>query len=925
MKECQKCVLPATYPGISFDQNGVCNYCQAYMVDTVDTSNDVKGAGSEDLHLISEADLKAGLEKYKKLGRQYDVLVPLSGGVDSCFTLIQIVEKFGLKPLVFHSDHGWDDPTATRNVEKLCRELNVDLIIWKNDLKFMRKLFKIFNESDDVELSACFACGNMLYLNGLEIADHFNIPLVINGYSKGQIAMMHDRDKAVDWYGKMIDTILRVGDMDFFNTFTKKWDMLKKQVIYKSKQDLDKEVDLEKIFFIPLFVFKFYKTDKVELQKICRERFDWQPIKNSYPARTTNCEMIWLNSYRDLNKRCYTHYHDEYSTLIRAGEITREQALKDLELNPPEGLLERLANEVNINLEDLQKDVLGSHDILLVLMPFWPPLIPPLALANLKSFIQNDNNDNHAGYHYKVKTIDFNTIEPFDEFGNNYFNTLKNYLTSDKMANIPVVGKDVLQNHMMAYFHFTDENEYNNLVHLLISKTFYCSAGAEMVLNLNKMVEGFFQELKTYFLALLIKEKPGVLGFSVLESTLPASLFAAKLAKARYPEMKIVMGGGIFSEQLALHSPNWESFLEKVPYVDAFMVGEGELMFLKYLKGELPVNKRVFSPVDIGNVTMSLATAPLPDFSDFETDNYPFLAAYASRSCPYQCTFCSETVYYGKYRKKEAIQIAAELMDLHKKYGKQLFLMCDSLLNPVVADLAEAIRQSGTIVYWDGYLRADKPVGDIENTMAWRRGGFYKAKLGIESGSPRILEAMDKKINVEQIKNAVSSLAYAGIKTSTCWVIGHPGETEEDFQQTLDLIEELKDDIYEVWCSPFYYYPSAQANMTQWEKNAYLLYPEHTKNMLLIQTWYPDCDPSKEETHKRMNRFMLHCEKLGIPNPHTLQALYQADERWKKLHENAVPSIVEFENDGSIIDDTKKVKKLVLAQSHNEDSGDFGF
>ncbi len=910
MQVCKKCVLPATYPGIQFNESGVCNFCSEYA------AKETKEI-EENLRFTSEDELKTCFEKYKKLGRKYDVLVPLSGGVDSCFTLIQMVETFDLKPVVFHSDHGWDDPTATRNVEKLCKELNIDLLIWKNDMQFMRKLFKYFNESDEYSVSACYACGNMLYLNGLELADRFNIPLVVNGYSKGQASMMQDRDKSVDWYGKMIDIIMEVGDMEFFNTFTKKWDMLKKQVIYQNRYDLEREVDPEKILFIPLFVFTFYKTDKAALQKICQERFDWQPIKTSYPARTTNCEMIWLNSYRDLNKRGYTHYHDEYSTLIRAGEITRKQALKDLELNPPQGLLERLAEEVNISLDDLKKYTPMSRKILLALMPFWPPLIPPLALANLKSFTQNHG--------YDVKTIDLNVVEPFNEFGNNYFNTLIDYIPGDRGGNVYVVGKDVLQNHMMAYLHYTDEKEYIQLVHLLISKTFFCTVSDEAVQKLNRMVDMFFQDLKTYFLGLLEKEKPGVLGFSVLESTLPASLFAAKLAKARFPGIKTIMGGGVFSEQLARYSPNWETFLEKVPYVDKFIIGEGELLFLKFLREELPATQRVFTLDDINHETLVLSAAPVPDFSDVETDNYPFMAAYTSRSCPFQCSFCSETVYWGKYRKKDAKQIVDELTTLYRKHGRQLFLMCDSLLNPVAADLAEALIESDTLIYWDGYLRADKPVCDIKNTMLWRRGGFYKAKLGIESGSPRILELMNKKITVEQIKEAVSSLAYAGIKTSTCWVIGHPGETEEDFRQTLDMIEELKDDIYEVWCSPFYYYPSAQANMNEWKKNVYPLYPEKARDMLILQTWYTGCDPSKEETHRRMNRFAAHCEKLGIPNPYTLHALYKADERWKKLHENAVPSIIEFEETGAYIDDTKSVKKLVMARSHQQEDGDFGF
>ena len=341
MKICNRCVLPETYPGIRFDDNGVCSLCREYAV---------KESQEMQPHFTSPEAVKACLKKYRGLNRKYDVLVPLSGGVDSCFTLIQMVEHFELRPLVFHSDHGWDDPGASRNVENLCREMDVDLLIWKNDMKFMRKLFKYFNESAEPDISACFVCGNMLYLNGLELADHFNIPLVVNGYSKGQAAMMHDIEKAREWYGKMIEVILETGDREFFDQFSRKWEILNRQIIYQARQDLEREVDPEKILFIPLFVFKFYQTDKETLKKICRDRFDWQPIVSSYPARTTNCKMIWLNSYRDLHIRRYTHYHDEYSTLIRAEEMSRDQALKDLELVPPPGLLEHLAEEIGLDL-----------------------------------------------------------------------------------------------------------------------------------------------------------------------------------------------------------------------------------------------------------------------------------------------------------------------------------------------------------------------------------------------------------------------------------------------------------------------------------------------------------------------------------------------------------------------------------------------
>jgi hypothetical protein len=60
--------------------------------------------------------------------------------------------------------------------------------------------------------------------------------------------------------------------------------------------------------------------------------------------------MNWINNYYDFKKRGYSNYHAEYSVLIRKNEMTREQALKDLEFHPPEGLLEKLANDINVIL-----------------------------------------------------------------------------------------------------------------------------------------------------------------------------------------------------------------------------------------------------------------------------------------------------------------------------------------------------------------------------------------------------------------------------------------------------------------------------------------------------------------------------------------------------------------------------------------------
>ena len=213
----------------------------------------------------------------------------------------------------------------------------------------MKKLWKYINESDE-GLSGCYVCGNILYLNALEIAAKFAVPLVINGYSKGQAAMVNDKEQGSFLLEKVIEVVNKTGDKEFFNEFIGKYRMVDKKIAYEKKEDLEKEVDPDKILVIPFYVFDFYKTDKEELkEKLCR-RFDWQPLQTSYPSRTTNCEMVWLCSYMDRKKMGYSMYEIEYSELIRRGEFTREQACRDLEFNPPPGLLERLATEVGVDL-----------------------------------------------------------------------------------------------------------------------------------------------------------------------------------------------------------------------------------------------------------------------------------------------------------------------------------------------------------------------------------------------------------------------------------------------------------------------------------------------------------------------------------------------------------------------------------------------
>jgi radical SAM superfamily enzyme YgiQ (UPF0313 family) len=557
----------------------------------------------------------------------------------------------------------------------------------------------------------------------------------------------------------------------------------------------------------------------------------------------------------------------------------------------------------------------NKEKVLLVLLPYWSPLIPPLGISCLKSYL--------CRHGYDVAIRDANTEKELEKIYNRYFDALKSYVPEDKRGNFYNLGNYVWQDHMMAYLNYKDEKTLSRLVKLLILQCFFVGVEDRQVDELNKYAAEFYTWLKGYFMALLEQEKPTLLGLSVYSGALPASVFAFKLARQRYPGIKTAMGGGIFAEALAPGSSNLGYFLERTKdFIDAIIIGEGEQLLLKMLRGQLPQSQRVYTLKDIDREVLDLAQVELPDYTDLNLPCYPYLSAFTGRSCPFQCGFCSETVQWGPYRRKSAQQVVNELNRLSRRHNCRLFLMGDSLLNPIVTELARESIDKNCPVYWDGYLRADRHVCDPGNAALWRRGGFYRARLGVESGSPRVLERMDKKITPGQIRSAAANLAATGIKTTTYWVVGYPGETEADFHQTLDLVEQLKDDIYEADCNPFTYFPIGQVNSGPWadQYTGALLYPEEFREMLWVQTWILNCEPRREDIFRRLNRFTRHCARLDIPNPYSLRDIHRADERWQKLHPNAVPPLLEFlrcrENrDIEIIDETKNSASTAKAQN----------
>jgi len=566
---------------------------------------------------------------------------------------------------------------------------------------------------------------------------------------------------------------------------------------------------------------------------------------------------------------------------------------------------------ISVSAEKQQK----VENVLLLLLPFWDPLVPPLGIASLKSYLENNGN-------YQVNVYDANIESCFRDIYDRYFNALKEFVPENKRKLLYNMGHEVLKNHTMAFINRTTEPQqvYMNLLGEIVYKTFYSHLPEEQLLHLESIVKQFIERIEEYVLNYVDTLQPDVFGLSVYSGSLPASLHAFRTVKKKHPHILTIMGGAVFSNELKPGSPNHTRLLNETPYIDKVIEGEGEILLLQLLNGDLGEDKKFYTKRDIKNQSVDLNQNPMPDFTDIDMDSYLTVSSSTGRSCPFECSFCSETVFWGRYTKRNADTIISEMQRLHKKYNKQLIFMCDSILNPIMDPLTEALQKVDEPLYFDGYFRIDKKSQDIQNTLKWRKGGYYRARMGVESGSEDVLALMHKKITIQQIKQAIINLATAGIKTTAMFVVGHPGETEENFQQTLKLIEELQDYLYEADCNPFQFYYSGQVDSAAWEAQfkKFSLYDEKYDDLIFSKTWTLDVYPVREIAYERANRFVEFVEKLGIHNPYKLEDIIKADERWAALHKNAVPSILQIQH-GKI---SREEKNRVTAYSLSDAPAD---
>jgi amino acid adenylation domain-containing protein len=321
---CQRCLLPEGYPGIQFDEKGVCNICRKYDGFKDQVKRYFKN-NNDFVQLINDTDTR----KLKGKQGEYDCLLLFSGGKDSTYVLHQLIDM-GLKVLTFTFDNGFISKAAFANIKRTTRALNVKNIVCKAE-----NMNKVFVESLNSHHSVCHGCWNALNTFGAKTAHEYGINLVISGLSRGQIFEMR------------LEGLFQQGIFDeeqieqSLLLFRKSFHSQNNKFLRIMGIDLAEEV-VEQIHFVDYF--RYFDAPVSEIRRYLSQKGWVQPKDTGFCS--SNCLINDVGIYTHLKGEGYHFYEPQLSWDCRLGSIPREQGLEEIDFKGDWLHVDRVLKEI---------------------------------------------------------------------------------------------------------------------------------------------------------------------------------------------------------------------------------------------------------------------------------------------------------------------------------------------------------------------------------------------------------------------------------------------------------------------------------------------------------------------------------------------------------------------------------------------------
>lgn len=334
-KICSNCVMDTTDSAIVFDENGVCDHCKTFYT-KVKPNWHTGERGQNSLRLLVEK-IKASGE-----GRDFDCIIGMSGGIDSSY-LTYIATEFGLRPLVFHVDAGWNSQIAVNNIEMLVDKLGLDLYTEVIDWQEMRDLQLAYFRSGVPHIDT--PQDHAFFATMYKFAERHNIKYILTGANLSTECIRNP----IEWMYYQSDSIqlrdihAKFGERPLLN--------------YPVTSILRHKIWLPYVKGIKVVrPLNFVEYDKANAVKLLSEKFGWQPYpQKHFESRFTRFyEGYWLPKKFGFDTRKV-----QYSSLIVTGQMTRQEALDKLKTpaldeSTVRQEFEYVANKLEISASELQ-------------------------------------------------------------------------------------------------------------------------------------------------------------------------------------------------------------------------------------------------------------------------------------------------------------------------------------------------------------------------------------------------------------------------------------------------------------------------------------------------------------------------------------------------------------------------------------------
>jgi len=167
------------------------------------------------------------------------------------------------------------------------------------------------------------------------------------------------------------------------------------------------------------------------------------------------------------------------------------------------------------------------------------------------------------------------------------------------------------------------------------------------------------------------------------------------------------------------------------------------------------------------------------------------LSVSTMRGCPYTCKWCSRAVYGLSYRRRPVKDVVDELSFLMDTYTPDTFWFVDDVFtvsHKWLAAFSEEVQSRNLNIKYEIITRADRLNAEALDLL--KASGCFRIWIGAESGSQKIIDKMDRRVDVHKVREMIQLTRTKGMEAGTFIMLGYPGETEEDIEETIEHLKQ---------------------------------------------------------------------------------------------------------------------------------------